>query len=430
MGEQPFRLEIFQGVAGLDALAASWRALYGALAEPGYGQLWEWHRSYIEALAPDPDAVFFGALYDGATTVAIVPLMLAPEQVLGLRLHGARLLLHTHMRHSGDILVHPQALHRFDLARTLAAMRLRLRRPWDVTRLGPVMHDAAASIALRGAGPAALAITEPDGVANTLPTCPRGATLDRVSANLRSVIRRAYKKLALLDGVSWAWARSPDEVDTAFARFLEVEASGWKGANGSGTAIALDPALRGFYAGLARRLAASGHGRINLLMHGDRVIAGQFAVVAGDRYHVIKIGYDESYRHVAPGNLLLDQLLQELADEPAIRFVDLISDANWHPSWKPVPRQVLVHHVFQPTPMGVSVYAALRSKQRLRPLVRTLRRHGQEVAARVPWLGPRPAAPAGLAAAQSRDAPKAGNPPGAPAAPGAPGASEASTQSL
>jgi CelD/BcsL family acetyltransferase involved in cellulose biosynthesis len=258
-----------------------------------------------------------------------------------------------------------------------------VRRPWDVTRLGPTMEDSTASAAVRALGSRALRVTEPDGVSDALESGPYEALVDRLSKNFRGALRKARNKLGRLEGVAVAWASTPAAVEAAFPRFLEVEASGWKGTAGAGTAIALDPTLRGFYGGLARRLAEAGHGRINLMMHGERVMAGQFGIVAGDRYYLLKIGYDQSYRHEAPGNLLLERLLQTVAGDPAIRYVDLVSDAAWHQSWKPVQRQVLVHHVFQRTPLGAAAWAALRGKQLLRPMVRELRRRVREYAARV-----------------------------------------------
>jgi CelD/BcsL family acetyltransferase involved in cellulose biosynthesis len=396
MSELGFRLEVFQGPAGLEALAADWRALASELPRPSYVQLWEWHRAFVTALAPEPEAFYAGALYEDDVVVAIVPLVFAAMELAGLRVHAAGLPRHEHVRH-GDILVHPRVLGRFDLAGTLAALRRRVRRPWDVTRLGPTMEDSTASAAVRALPPGALRVTEPDGVSDALENGPYEALLDRVSKNFRGALRKARNKLGRLEGVTLEWASTPEAVEAAFARFLEVEASGWKGNAGAGTAIALDPALRGFYGELAGRLAASGQGRINLLMHGDRAMAGQFGIVAGERYYLLKIGYDESYRHEAPGNLLLERLLQTVAGDPAIRYVDLVSDAAWHQSWKPVQRRVLVHHVFHRTPRGVPAWLALRGKQLLRPAVHELRRRVREYAAR--------ARPPG--ASDARDAPGA-----------------------
>jgi CelD/BcsL family acetyltransferase involved in cellulose biosynthesis len=381
------RVEVFQGRSGLDALADEWRALFDALERPSYAQLWEWHRSYLETLAPDPEAVRYCALHDGEGLVAILPLAFAEESIMGLRVQVASLPQHDHLR-LGDILVHPRALPGFDLARTLAAVRRRIRRPWDITRLGPTTEDSAATAAVGAVGPTVLRLTEPLGVSDALEAGPYEALQDRLSKNFRAALRKARNKLARLENVSAVWARTPEEVEAAYARFVEVEASGWKGQAGAGTAIGLDPEMCGFFGDLSRRLAASGHGRINLLLHGDKVMAGQFGIVAGERYFLLKIGYDETYRGEAPGNLLLERLLQEVADDPAIRYVDLVSAATWHQSWKPVQRQVLMHRLFHPTPLGAAAWAALRGKQLLRPLARDLRRRAQFIETRL-----RPPAP-------------------------------------
>ena len=382
MKKPEFRVEIFHGPSGLDALAADWRTLFDALERPSYVQLWEWHRCFVEALATDPAAMCFGAFYEGAALVAILPLMFVAAHLQGVFVHLASLPAHEHVRH-GDILVHPRVQRDFDLAWALAAMRKRVRRPWDVTRLGSTPEDSIASACVRALWPGGLAATEVDSGTDALALSGAEPFVDTLSKNFRGALRKARNKLARLPDVSLTWARDPEALAAAFPRFLAVEASGWKGSAGSSSAIQLDPALRAFYGGLASRLGPAGRCRINLLMHGDRIMAGQFGIVAGERYYLLKIGYDESYKQEAPGNMLLERLLQEVTAEPEIRYLDLVSDAAWHQSWKPVKRQVFVHYVFHHSPRGAMAWAAVRGKQILRPAVHRLRARAQELVARI-----------------------------------------------
>lgn len=382
-----FRVEVFRGLPGLDALAADWRALFRTLERPSYVHLWEWHRSYLEALAPAPDAVCFCALYDGGAPVAILPLVEQEERFLGMTARGVALPTHPHVPHA-DILVDPRMEKRLDLDRVLETVRARLGFRWDVCRLGPTLEDSIASAAVRAldARPetrGALVVTELERHSDALDVTSYPALLNRLSKNFRGSLRKARNKLAQLEGMEVRWGRTPAEIYPAFERFLEVEASGWKGEGGIGTAIQLDPSLRAFYGGLMQRLAQTGRARINLLMHGDRVMAGQLGVVSGDRYYLLKIGYDESYKREAPGNMLLERLLEAAGDEPGVRYVDLVTDTSWHESWKPVRRQVLTHLVFHPSWYGVTAWAGLRGKQVLRPVVRRLRRHARELATRL-----------------------------------------------
>lgn len=382
MKKSEFRVEIFHGPSGLDALAADWRTLFDALERPSYVHLWEWHRCFLESLAPDPAAMCFGAFYEGAALVAILPLMFVAAHLQGVFVRLASVPAHAHVRH-GDILVHPRVQHRFDLDWALAAMRRRVGRPWDVTRLGPAPEGSCAGTSVRALWPGGLAASELDSGSDALVLSGPEPLVDTLSKNFRGALRKARNKLGKLPGVSLTWAREPAALDAAFPRFLDVEASGWKGSAGESSAIQLEPALRAFYGGLVRRLGPSGRCRINLLMHGDRVMAGQFGIVAGERYYLLKIGYDESYKQEAPGNMLLERLLGEMAAEPEIHYLDLVSDAAWHRSWKPLQRQVFVHYVFHHSPRGAVAWAAVRGKQILRPTAHRLRARADALIARI-----------------------------------------------
>jgi CelD/BcsL family acetyltransferase involved in cellulose biosynthesis len=386
--ELGFRLEVYQGRSGLDALAAGWRTLFEALPQPSYAQLWDWQRAHLEGHAADPDNVHFGALYDGGTVIAIVPLEFKVTRIFGrLRVHVANLPWPDRGYHC-DILVHPQALQRFDLMRMLEAFRASVRRPWEITRLGPVLEDSTASAvfhnpATQAPWPQAVRLTAAWGYSDALESGNYEAVLGKLSSNLRSNLRRLRNKLVKLGDRHIEWACTPEALEAALPPFLEVEASGWKGTSGSGTAIALNPAYQKFWTEFALSLAPSGKSKIILMRHGEKVIGGQFYAVVGERYYQLKIGYDEAYHQEAPGHLLLDRALQEAAHDPAIRYVDLVSDAAWHQSWRPIRRRVLAHYVFHNLPLGMAAWAAHRGKEALPPLLRGLKRRVGALAAGV-----------------------------------------------
>jgi len=131
-----------------------------------------------------------------------------------------------------------------------------------------------------------------------------------------------------------------------------VEASGWKGSQGIGTAIKLHPSLRCFYSTLARTLSASGKVSINTLSTDGKCIAAQFCILLDDTAYILKIGYDEGYKRYAPGNLLVDLLLKRCMEEGAIKNINLITDAEWHVDWKPKSYNKSRLYVFNTTPAG------------------------------------------------------------------------------
>jgi hypothetical protein len=367
------RLQVFEGLSGIKQLAEDWRALFDDLSQPSYVQLWEWQYASLENAASNRE-VYFGALYDGKGLVAILPLECkTTRRLAGLNLpFGVRVASFPDaigVFHHGDILLQPRIHPRFDLVAVLEEFRSRIPRPWDATRFGPVLEDSTVSTLFHASHTHRIhevKFTETIGFSNALRTGNHEVFLGRLSKNFKGGLRKSRNKLAKLERVSVDWSCTQEALEAAFPQFLQVEASGWKGK--SGTAIDFNPLAKGFYAGLL----PSGRARINLLLHGNKAIAGQLGIVVGERYYLLKIGYDESYSQEAPGNLLLEHLLQKLAVDPSIRYIDLVTDQPWHASWQPARRRVLSHQVIHNISLGVTVLAAVKGKRLLRPLVQNL----------------------------------------------------------
>ena len=397
------RLEVLRGPSGLERLARDWERLAEQIPGKSCVHLWEWHRSYLAALAPAPGDALYCAFYAGTEPMAILPLERATERLMGVRLDTLRLPTHAHVPY-GDVLLHPRA--RLDMRLLTRALR-RAGLRWDLLLMGRVLADSAVAALMRAlpesryAGvPAALHpglsgglaaglharlaaglwAVEQVGGSDALPTLRYKELLERMSKNFRGSLRKARNRLARLADVRFVSAQTPAALEDAYAAFLEVEASGWKGS--AGTAIKLDPRLREFYGQLVARLGPSGRCQIHLLAAGEQVIAAQLAILAGERCYLLKIGHHEGYRHLAPGNMLLERLLEGYQGDPAIAYVDLVSNASWHRSWNPIVREVLGFYLFEPSARGLLAWSGLRGKQVLRPAYREVRARAQSLAAR------------------------------------------------
>ena len=374
-------------MTGIDRLAASWADL-SAIAATSYVQLEAWHRARITALATGPEDMLFAAVYQEADCIAIVPLVRETLSIAGLPLRALSLPLHDHLPHA-DLLVRPGFTSKLSLS-WLADALAEQQPAFDALVLDSVLEDAAAADLLR-AEPPKLSVSEPIGISDALPTSGYDGRLQGLSRNFRGNLRKARNKITDLGEAARAtFAHTPDDLGPAFQSFLAVEASGWKGGAGSGTAIALEPRLRAFYGQLVERLGPTGACGINLLWLHEKPIAAQLSITVGARCFLLKIGYDEAHSHLAPGNLLLEKLLLRLDQHPRIAYVDLVSDAPWHASWKPEIRQVFRHLVFRPTPRGLLGYAAWKSKPSVRLIRAELQSRWKDAAAAFktfPWIG-------------------------------------------
>jgi CelD/BcsL family acetyltransferase involved in cellulose biosynthesis len=109
-----------------------------------------------------------------------------------------------------------------------------------------------------------------------------------------------------------------------------------------------------------------------VLRAADGPIAASFSLVLDGTCFVLKIGYDEAFSPVAPGTVLIDELLQH-AYAAGIHRVDLISDAEWHSRWHTASRGVYEVVVANYTPAGVLAFQMLRARELARPWVRRMR---------------------------------------------------------
>jgi len=144
--------------------------------------------------------------------------------------------------------------------------------------------------------------------------------LDIPDRKYRGELRRRRRKLEEMGKLRFQEVRDLTGLDAALEQFIRVEASGWK--TRAGSAIASEPDAWEFWRHLAHAAASAGVLRLHLLWLNDQVVSGQLGIVWGDRYHCLKLGFDEQYRTLGPGALMTLHAIQTCLDDPAIRVYD------------------------------------------------------------------------------------------------------------
>ena len=86
---------------------------------------------------------------------------------------------------------------------------------------------------------------------------------------------------------------------------------------------------------MARRLQ-DGDDRceINSLYVGEVCVASQFCVRTADDYTILKIGYDQEYAKLGPGQVLMDRTIERCCEDPDLRRLDLVTNASWCKDWQ------------------------------------------------------------------------------------------------
>lgn len=349
---------------GLESLRDAWNEILSGMTHRRFFHLWEWYHSYLKCLAPDPNALMFFLFTKGKAAVAIFPLQFKKISLGGVSQKALAFPSHSHMQLC-DLICHQDALH-LPLFQILNGYLGNQNISWDLIQLQHLLEDAGA-IQVINNDPSSMFLLTHEGRCDFLDTT---ATYESFQSNLpkkfRWSLKRAKKELDELPGLQFAFTQNGPELEERFEAFMDVEASGWKGALGSGTAIKLHPNLICFYQTLARSLSACGRLSINTLDADGKCIAAQFCIVLDHNAYVLKIGYDEGYKRYSPGNLLVDLYMKRCIEDRTIESINLIADAEWLVLWRAKSYEKSNLYLFNTTPAGLIVFAILKSIQTFR----------------------------------------------------------------
>ena len=158
---------------------------------------------------------------------------------------------------------------------------------------------------------------------------------------------------------------SADAALQAFEKFMTVEASGWKGKNGTASAINADPHLVRFYETLLQPQFEGITPEIHHLCLDDEVIAVQYALSTDVTQNILKIAYNEEYGYFSPGSLLLEETMQRARDQ-GFEKLSLVTNPLWANRWSPriMPVSRVVAH--RSSVLALSERTLLGFRQRLR----------------------------------------------------------------
>lgn len=165
------------------------------------------------------------------------------------------------------------------------------------------------------------------------PILDQGSTFDQhmlrhVSNKRRRDLKRNRKRLNDQGKLEMRWYDSGAGLESAVEDFLRIEASGWKGAQG--TALACDENLLAF----ARRAFGGKQGtsitRADVLYLDNRAIAVSLAICVGQTAFTPKCAYDESYRTYSPGLLLEQDIIEDFLHSQWAQRLDSATVLSGH----------------------------------------------------------------------------------------------------
>ena len=184
--------------------------------------------------------------------------------------------------------------------------------------------------------------------------------------------RRRRRRLEEKGSVTFHLDDGRERLDTLLAEGFRVEASGWKAEQG--TAIQSRPETVRFYTDVARWAATRGALRLAFLRLDDRPLAFQFLIEDARTLHFLKGGYEPEFRKLAPGTLLIEEVLSYAFANRLRTFEFLGFPEPFKLEWTNLLRNRQRFQAFAPTPAGIADWAAWAYGRPLAKRARALRK--------------------------------------------------------
>jgi CelD/BcsL family acetyltransferase involved in cellulose biosynthesis len=149
---------------------------------------------------------------------------------------------------------------------------------------------------------------------------------EALSSNRRRDYKRKENRLADLGKLDYRTLESANDLPAWIDWFLQIEASGWKGAEG--TALACSTANFSFFREATQAAFKNGQLQLLGLFLDEKPIAIRCNFISGHGSFFYKPAYDESYAKNSPGVLVELQNIRELHRDPRIRFMDSCTSSD------------------------------------------------------------------------------------------------------
>jgi CelD/BcsL family acetyltransferase involved in cellulose biosynthesis len=347
----------------VDQIACEWRRLCDESGDEEVFYRPEWAQAYLRAFEPKSNVIFISA-WAGTKLRGILPLVRRRIIVAGLSIVKLTLPANVHSLRA-SLTVCPGE----EGAAVLNAL-------WQAAKDLPQWDTLDVANVLEGSGLHRLvALAQADGYRTARKRTSQTLYLpiiDTVSAStpeksgaqppwlagtrpkFRSHLRRAKRQLEEQGTLELKHYHEADP--DALAKFYALEASGWKGAEG--TAITCDAHTRQFYDAVAHAAARDGYLSLDFLELNGKPIAGHFGFNLRGRYFLAKAGYDEAFRRHGPGQLLVNEILSQTRQRGLHEF-DFVGPATWDESrWASARRNNYRVFIFRKGWYGALLYAA------------------------------------------------------------------------
>lgn len=199
---------------------------------------------------------------------------------------------------------------------------------------------------------------------------------ERTKPRWGAPLERFARKMARDHDAHFSLVEAPRDLEAELAAGFRVEASGWKGS--AGTAIVSRPETERFYREVAHAYAATDGLRLSGVTLDGTLVAFDLCLLAKGRLHLLKTGFEESFRRLAPG-LVLRLRVIERCFELGLESHELGGGSDpWKLKFADAERPHVVLRSLRPRPAGALRWSYRRAvRPAMRRAYRAVRTRGE-----------------------------------------------------
>jgi CelD/BcsL family acetyltransferase involved in cellulose biosynthesis len=351
------------GVAILDQFADEWRELCEEAVDDQPFYRPEWIRAYFRFFSPRARVVLLAAKLDGRLRL-MLPLI---EEIGTFSKVPVRKFRAPVNSCAGRFDAVYSAGPEGEAAIQATWAFLKELEGWDVLQLRDILHGGAISrmaAAARVDGFLAIQLDDKPSPYVRIGTSTEQQKQLPVNTRLRRQLRQIRRELAE-KGSSLKLHRVETADQKALERFYQLEASGWKGQEG--TAI-LRYGRRPFLDEVAESAASRGYFTLYLLELDSELIAGHYGFTHRGCYYSVVVAYNESFKELSPGHLIIDEIVRDCNARGILAYQTLGQDQEWKMKWATEVQPLSHHFIFR----GRTGHLAHAVESRLKPAISRL----------------------------------------------------------
>ena len=142
------------------------------------------------------------------------------------------------------------------------------------------------------------------------------------SGNFRRQLRKMTRRAEELGGIELVVHRptAADDVASLIRQGFEIEDRSWKGRSGS--SVLRTPGMLEYFTHQARLLAEQRELILLFLKHADKLIAFEYGWSCRGVYYSPKVGFDEEFSHLSPGQMIRQLWIERLFSERSHEVFD------------------------------------------------------------------------------------------------------------